>query len=86
MSTTHSTLAPAELEREAIKNDVTDQRNALNLFGNGLVYHSEPFADAVEITGYLKLIAWIAIDVPDTDFAVNVSEIKRDGTCISLAR
>ena len=37
-------VRPAELEREAIKNEVTDQRHALNLFGNGLVYHSEPFA------------------------------------------
>ena len=57
----------------------------LNLFGNGLVYHSEPFAEATEITGYLKLIAWIALDVPDTDFAVGVSEIKSDGTSIALS-
>jgi putative CocE/NonD family hydrolase len=77
-------LRPAELEREEIKNEVTDQRRALNLFGNGLVYHSEPFAEAVEITGYLKLVAWIALDVPDTDFTVSVAEIKPDGTSIAL--
>src|SRR5262249_11481594 len=69
-------LRPAELEREEIKNEVTDQRRVLNLHGNGLVYHSEPFANAVEITGYLKFVAWVALDVPDTDFAVSVFEIK----------
>jgi putative CocE/NonD family hydrolase len=78
-------LRPAELEREPIKNEVTDQRRALNLFGNGLVFHSDPFPEAAEITGYLKLVAWIALDVPDTDFAVNVYEIKPDGTSIALA-
>jgi putative CocE/NonD family hydrolase len=77
-------VRPAELEREPSKNGLTDQRSALNLFGNGLVYHSEPFADATEITGYLKLIAWIALDVPDTDFTVSVFEIKPDGTSIAL--
>ena len=79
-------VRPAEVEREAVKNEVTDQRHALNLFGSGLVYHSEPFPEAVEITGYLKLVAWIALDVPDTDFAVEVSEIKPDGTCIAADR
>ena len=49
-----------------------------------MIYHSEPFPVATEITGYLKLIAWIALDVPDTDFAVSVFEIKPDGTSISL--
>lgn len=78
-------LRPAELEREAIKNEVTDQRRALNLFGNGLVFHTEPFPEAAEITGYLKLVAWIALDVPDTDFLVSVYEIKPDGTSIALA-
>jgi putative CocE/NonD family hydrolase len=77
-------VRPAELERDAIKNGLIDQRHALNLSGNGLVYHSEPFAVATEITGYLKLIAWIALDVPDTDFTVTVYEIKPDGTSIAL--
>jgi len=77
-------VRPAELEREPVKNEVTDQSRALNLFGSGLVFHSEPFPEAVEITGYLKLVAWIALDVPDTDFAVHVYEIKPDGTSIAL--
>jgi predicted acyl esterase len=77
---------PAELEREEIKDNLTDQRYALNLFGNGLVYHSPPFDFDTEITGYLKLAVWIALDVPDTDFQVNVSEIMFNGKHILLAQ
>jgi uncharacterized protein len=77
-------VRPAELEREEIKNYLTDQRNALNLFGNGLVYHSEPFAEDTEISGALKLVAWIAINAPDTDFQASVYEILLDGSSIFL--
>jgi putative CocE/NonD family hydrolase len=77
---------PAEFEKEEVKNWITDQRYALNLFGNGLVYHSQPFPDDTEITGYLKLVAWIEMDVPDTDFWVLVYEIKSDGTSILLTQ
>ena len=75
---------PAELEREEIKNYLTDQRYALNLFGNGLIYHSEPFAEDTEVTGYLKFVAWMALNVPDTDFQVSVYEVLPDGTSIRL--
>ena len=75
---------PAELETEEIRNYLTDQRFALNLFGNGLVYHSQPFSSDTEVTGYLKFVAWISMDVPDTDFDVSVYEIKQDGTSIFL--
>jgi putative CocE/NonD family hydrolase len=77
---------PAELEREEVKDYLTDQRYALNLFGNGLVYHSAPFAEDMEITGYVRLVAWIALDVPDTDFQVTLSEILRDGSQIRLTQ
>jgi putative CocE/NonD family hydrolase len=77
-------VRPAELDREEIKNLITDQRYALNLFGNGLVYHSQPFEAATEITGYLKLTLWMALDVPDTDFQVTVYEIQSNGSSISL--
>jgi len=79
-------IRPAELEREEIKDNLTDQRYALNLFGNGLVYHSPPFDVDTEITGYLKLVVWIALDVPDTDFQVNVSEILFNGKHILLTQ
>jgi putative CocE/NonD family hydrolase len=44
-------VRPAELEQEELKYYLTDQRYALNLFGNGLVYHSEPFEEDTEIIG-----------------------------------
>jgi putative CocE/NonD family hydrolase len=72
--------SPGDLE-----NQLLDQSLALELAGNGLIYHSEAFAEAVEITGYLKLVAWIKLDVLDTDFAVAVFEIKQDGTSVALA-
>jgi putative CocE/NonD family hydrolase len=75
---------PSELEEEDTKTQLTDQRLALELAGNGLVYHSAPMTEATDVAGYLKVVAWVALDVPDTDFAVNVFEIKRDGTSVAL--
>jgi putative CocE/NonD family hydrolase len=68
-----------------VKNYITDQRYALNLFGDGLIYTSEPFAEETELSGFPRLIAWMAMDVPDTDFEVNLYEIKPDGTSIALS-
>jgi putative CocE/NonD family hydrolase len=76
---------PSELQEADTKAPLTDQRLALELAGNGLVYHGEPLPAAAEVAGYLKVVAWAALDVPDTDFAVNVFEIKRDGTSVALA-
>jgi predicted acyl esterase len=76
----------AELEHEEVKDYLTDQRYELNLFGNGLVYHSQPFDVDTEITGYLKLAVWMALDVPDTDFQMSVSEILSNGKHILLTQ
>ncbi len=73
-----------ELEKEDIKNYLTDQRYVVNLYGNGVVYHTAPFEQDTEVSGYLKLTAWIAMDVPDTDIAVNVYEILPDGSSVAL--
>jgi putative CocE/NonD family hydrolase len=78
-------VRPAELEKEPVKHTITDQRAALNRFGNGLVYHSELFPAPTEISGRLKLTLWMALDVPDTDFEADVYEILPDGTSILLA-
>lgn len=75
---------PAELYQKEIKNYITDQTGALNLLGNGVIYHSEPFGADTEVTGHLKLVTWIAIDVPDTDFVAEVDEIRPDGTSVML--
>jgi uncharacterized protein len=78
-------LRPAELEKEDIAKPITDERYALNLFGNGVVYHSEPFPEATEITGKVKLTVWMAMDVPDTDFGVTLYEIMPDGSSVQLS-
>jgi putative CocE/NonD family hydrolase len=76
---------PAELDKEEIENYLTDERYALNLFGNGLIYHTEPFAESTEVSGYTKLVLWISMDVPDADFQATLYEIMPDGKSISLA-
>lgn len=75
---------PGELERSEEEKYVLSQRDALNLFGNGVVYHSEAFAENTEVTGALKFTVWLAMDVPDTDLAASVYEILPDGTSIAL--
>jgi hypothetical protein len=78
-------VRPGELETEEIGDYLTDQRYALNLFGAGLVYHSDAFAEETEISGTVRLVAWIAVDAPDTDFWVTLYEIQADGRSIQLA-
>jgi hypothetical protein len=56
----------------------------LNLFGEGVVYHSEPFAEATEISGFAKLTAWLMMDVADTDLEADLYEILRDGGSVAL--
>lgn len=77
---------PGELEKEEVESYLTDQTGDLNLFGNGLVYHSRPFVEETEITGYMKLVAWLSLDVPDTDFQVEVSEILPNGNAVHLTQ
>jgi uncharacterized protein len=77
-------LRTAELEKEDIPKYITDERFALNLFGNGVVYHSDPFAEATEVTGDVKLSIWLALDVPDTDLSATLYEILPDGSSVLL--
>ncbi len=64
---------------------LVDQHDALNLFGNGAVYHSEPFAEAAEVSGQVKLTLWMSLDVPDTDFQASLFEILPNGGSVLLA-
>jgi putative CocE/NonD family hydrolase len=77
---------PGELELEAGNNYITDQTGALNLFGNGLVYHTQPFEEDTEVTGYVNLVTWIELDVPDTDFYATLYMIKADGESVMLTQ
>lgn len=76
---------PAEIEKDEIRSYLTDQRYVLNTFGNGVVYTSDPFEEDTEITGYATFSAWIALDVPDTDFRVSLYEVLADGSSVLLA-
>ncbi|HTQ62437.1 MAG TPA: CocE/NonD family hydrolase [Candidatus Solibacter sp.] len=60
------------------------QHATLNTFGNGAIYHSEPFSEATEVTGFLKLTVWLAMDVPDTDLEADVYEILPSGDSVFL--
>ena len=78
-------LSIADVEKDEIKNFLTDQRYELNLFGQGLVYHSPPFLVDLEITGHIRLSAWMALDQPDTDFQAYLSVINPEGEYIFLS-
>jgi hypothetical protein len=74
----------AEMEATSDEDSLVDQRFAYASRGKALVYHSAPFERDTEISGFLKLSVWIAIDQPDADFSVSVYEIRPDGSSIRL--
>ena len=63
---------------------LTSQWAVLNTFGNGVIYHSKPFAEATEVTGFVKLTVWLTMDVPDTDLDANLYEILPGGGSVAL--
>jgi len=63
---------------------LTSQAGVANLFGEGAIYHSEPFAAATEISGFVKLTTWLKMDVPDTDLSVSLYEILPNGGSVAL--
>jgi uncharacterized protein len=75
----------AALEATSDAEELTDQRLIHAQRGKLLVYHTAPFERDTEVSGFFKFAAWIAIDQPDTDFAVSVYEIRNDGNSILLS-
>jgi putative CocE/NonD family hydrolase len=63
---------------------LTSQRAVLNTYGNGAIYHSDSFSEATEVTGFLKLSVWLALDVSDTDVEADVYEILPGGESVYL--
>jgi putative CocE/NonD family hydrolase len=61
-----------------------DQRRALSIGKDGLVYHSDPVAKETTLLGCPKLTLWISPGVPDTDVTAELDEILADGTSIAL--
>ena len=64
---------------------LTSQAGIINLLGEGVVYHSEAFPAATEVSGFPKLTVWLTMDVPDTDLSVTLYEILADGSSIQLS-
>ncbi len=75
---------PGSAEPEDDGNSLTSQRAAVNLFGEGVIYHSEIFPENTEITGFPKLTVWLKMDVPDTDLEADLYEILPDGGSVGL--
>jgi uncharacterized protein len=75
---------PGDAEPDEDGGGLTSQRALMDLYGNGAIYHSEPFGEATEVTGFLKLSVWLAMDVPDTDLEVSVYEILPSGDSVYL--
>jgi putative CocE/NonD family hydrolase len=63
---------------------LTSQAGIINMFGQGVVYHSEAFPAAAEVSGFVTLTLWLAMDVPDTDLSASLYEILPDGSSIQL--
>jgi putative CocE/NonD family hydrolase len=61
-----------------------DQRFALCIAKDGLVYHTEPLAKETPLVGCPGASLWVSIDTPDTDLEADLYEIQPDGTSISL--
>src|SRR2546423_4195124 len=61
-----------------------DQRFALCIGKDGLVYHTEPLAKEMPLVGCPKVSLWVSIDTPDTDLEADLYEIQPDGTSIPL--
>jgi putative CocE/NonD family hydrolase len=78
-------FTPAELEMTLDPDSKVDQRLTCAGSAEQLIYHSDPFETDVDICGFFRLAAWLAIDQPDTDFRVSVWEIGIDGGAIQLA-
>ena len=79
-------VRPGKAESEDRGGYIVTQFTALNLFGEGAVYHSEPFPEATEVSGQVKLSVWMAMDVPDTDLRADLYEIQPDGGSVLLTR
>lgn len=79
-------LSNAVLESQPSVLGLRDQRESLAGRGKQLVYHTAPFDQDTQISGFFRLSAWLSIDRPDTDFKAVVYEIGADGGSVLLAQ
>jgi len=78
-------LDTSRAERGTADDYIVDQTEVVMTDGDGLIFHSQPFEQATEISGYVRLEAFVEMDVPDTDINATLYEIRADGTSIALA-
>jgi putative CocE/NonD family hydrolase len=61
-----------------------DQRFALSIGQDGLIYHTDPLPNETPLVGCPQVTLWVTVDTPDTDLVVDLYEIQPDGTSIGL--
>ncbi len=61
-----------------------DQKFALSIGNDGLVYHTEALAKETPLIGCPVVTLWLSIDTPDVDLEADLYEIQPDGTSIGL--
>lgn len=79
-------LTPAGVDAAVLERPLTAQEPALAINGDGTVFETAPFENAVVLAGSPRLEAWIALDVPDTDFVVTLYEIAPNGDSLMLSQ
>ena len=75
----------ADAEAQSAGDSLVDQRLTMALPGRQFVYHSGPFETDMEISGFFRLDAWIALDTPDCDLYVSVHAIDAKGDSVRLS-
>jgi len=66
------------------KTAAIDQRYALSIGPDGLVYHTDPLPNEMPLVGCPSVTLWVSLDTPDTDLSADLYEIQPDGTSIAL--
>ena len=74
-----------EAKAGAAGGSLVDQALLLALQGRQLIYHTEPFRESVEISGFFRLAAWISISQSDADLYVAVHDVGPDGSSVRLS-
>jgi putative CocE/NonD family hydrolase len=80
---------PRDTQLAAIESTVdpesrVDDRMIHASAGRHLIYHSPPFSADTEISGFFRLIVWLGIDRPDTDFRASVYEVGLGSNSVLL--
>lgn len=78
-------ISLAALDASVDPENVSDLRLTYAAAGRQLIYHTEPFQQDIEISGFFRFVAWLALDQPDTDFKVAVYDIGIDGSGVLLS-